>query len=179
MHHPEKVWPEWFEEIRGDLVPVWLLTLLVAVGGVYLGLRFVRGNRHLLLFLRRFGFSPATQTVTEATTQLGDFWRVVTLDDDSIESLGSGEAVEGLVDVVTRRQAVVPVGTTDGDQGVEAGDARGRRGARDLAWSSSSDPPLTGTRGSIGWRSSPTSARIPTAAGCSPPASPPWSSSRA
>lgn len=99
--HPEKVWPEWFEEIRGDLVPVWLLTLLVAVGGVYLGLRFVRGNRNLLLFLRRFGFSPATQTVTEATARLGDFWRVVTLDDDSIESLGSGETVEGLVDVVS------------------------------------------------------------------------------
>ena len=99
--HPEKVWPEWFEEIRGDLVPVWVLTLLLAVGGVFLGLRFVRGNRHLLLFLRRFGFSPATQTVTEATTQLGDFWRVVTLDDDRIESLGSGEVVEGLVDVVS------------------------------------------------------------------------------
>jgi hypothetical protein len=99
--HPEKVWPEWFEEIRGDLVPVWFLTLLVAVGGVVLGLRFVRGNRHLLLFLRRFGFSPATQTVSEATTQLGDFWRVVTLDDDRIQSLGSGEGVEGLVDVVT------------------------------------------------------------------------------
>ena len=99
--HPEKVWPEWFEEIRGDLVPVWLLALLVTIGGVILGLRLVRRNRNLLLFLRRFGFSPATKTVTEATTQLGDFWRVVTLDDDRIESLGSGDVVEDLVEVVS------------------------------------------------------------------------------
>ncbi len=99
--HPEKVWPEWFEEIRGDLVPVWLLALSVTIGGLILGLRLVRGNRNLLLFLRRFGFGPATKTVTEATTQLGDFWRVVTLDDDSIESLGSGDVVEDIVEVVS------------------------------------------------------------------------------
>ena len=99
--HPEKVWPEWFEDIRGDLVPVWLLALLVTIGGLILGLRLVRRNRNLLLFLRRFGFSPATKTVTEATTQLGDFWHVVTLDDDRIESLGSGDVVEALVEVVS------------------------------------------------------------------------------
>jgi hypothetical protein len=60
----------------------------------------VRENRILILFLRGFGYRPATQTVTEATGRLGDFWRVVTLDDDDVESLGPGEGVEGLVAAV-------------------------------------------------------------------------------
>lgn len=99
--HPDKVWPDWFQEIRGSLVPLWLVALAVTVVGFVLGLRLLRGNRNLILFLRRFGYRPATHVVTEATSHLGDFWRVVTLDDDRVESLGAGEGVEGLVDVVS------------------------------------------------------------------------------
>jgi hypothetical protein len=98
--HPEKVWPDWFEGVRGMLAPMWLVALSVTTVGVLLGLRLLRENRNLILFLRRFGYRPATQTVTEATSRLGDFWRVVTLDDENIEALGPGEGVEGFVEVV-------------------------------------------------------------------------------
>ncbi len=111
--HPEKVWPDWFEQMRGMLAPLWLVALSVTAVGFLLGLRLLRENRNLILFLRRFGYRPATQTVTEATSRLGDFWRVVTLDDDNVESLGSGEGVEGLVEAVgtVKRsyQAAAPV----------------------------------------------------------------------
>ena len=99
--HPDKVWPAWFQEVRGSLVPMWLVALAVTVVGFVLGLRLLRGNRNLILFLRRFGYRPATHVVTEATSRLGDFWRVVTLDDDRIESLAAGDGVERLVDVVS------------------------------------------------------------------------------
>ena len=98
--HPEKVWPDWFEGVRGMLAPMWLVALSVTTVGVLLGLRLLRENRNLILFLRRFGYRPATQTVTEATSRLGDFWRVVTLDDENIEALGPGDGVEGFVEVV-------------------------------------------------------------------------------
>jgi hypothetical protein len=98
--HPEKVWPDWFEGVRGMLAPMWLVALSVTTVGVLLGLRLLRENRNLILFLRRFGYRLATQTVTEATSRLGDFWRVVTLDDENIEALGPGEGVEGFVEVV-------------------------------------------------------------------------------
>lgn len=115
-NNPDKAWPDWFESFRGILIPAWLLALSVTAVAVLLGLRLLRGNRNLILFLRRFGYRPATRTVTEATGRLGDFWRVVTLDDDDIESLGPGEGVEGLVEVVgtVRRsyRSVAPVAAT-------------------------------------------------------------------
>jgi hypothetical protein len=100
-NHPEKVWPDWFQGVRGSLVPLWLLALVATTVGVVLGLRLLRGNRHLILFLRRFGYRPATHTVTEATVRLGDFWRVITLDDDQIEPLAAGTGVEGFVEAVS------------------------------------------------------------------------------
>jgi len=99
--HPEKVWPVWFDEFRGDLVPLWLLALAVTCVGFVVGLKLLRGNRNLVLFLRRFGYHPATGTVSEAVSRLGDFWRVVTLDDDRIKSLGAGGTVEDLVETVS------------------------------------------------------------------------------
>jgi hypothetical protein len=99
--HPEKVWPDWFEEIRGDLVPLWLLALATTSVGFLVGLRLLRGNRNLILFLRRFRYDPATSTVTEAVSRLGDFWRFVTLDDDRIKSRGAGDAVEDLVETMS------------------------------------------------------------------------------
>ena len=55
----------------------------------------------MVLFLRRFGYQPATSTVSEAVSRLGDFWRVVTLDDDRVKSLGAGDALEDLVETVS------------------------------------------------------------------------------
>ncbi len=101
-NHPEKVWPAWFDRIRGDLVPLWLSALTVVLFGVIVGLKLLRSNRNVILFLRRFGYRPATNAITRATLRVGDFWRVVTLDDDKIESLGAGDDVEQLVDIVGR-----------------------------------------------------------------------------
>jgi hypothetical protein len=114
--HPDKVWPDWFQEIRGSLVPLWLVALAVTVVGFVLGLKLLRENRNLVLFLRRFGYRPATRAVTEATSHLGDFWRLVTLDDDKVEALGAGDRVEGLVDAMSNvkrcYRSAAPVVTT-------------------------------------------------------------------
>jgi hypothetical protein len=112
-NHPEKVWPEWFDGIRGSLVPLWLGCVAVTAIGLIVGLKLLRGNRNVILFLRRFGYRPATHAVTEATLRVGDFWRVVTLDDDKIESLGAGDDVEQFVETVSklkqRYKRVAPV----------------------------------------------------------------------
>jgi hypothetical protein len=99
-NHPEKVRPEWFEKIRGDLVPLWLSVLTVVMLSVIVGLKLLRSNRNVILFLRRFGYPPATYAITQATVRVGDFWRVVTLDDEKIESRGAGDDVERLVHIV-------------------------------------------------------------------------------
>ena len=54
-----------------------------------LGVRLVRGRRGLALFLRRFGFGPATDALTHALGgSLGHRWRLVTLDDHEIAPIG-------------------------------------------------------------------------------------------
>lgn len=55
-----------------------------------LGILLIRGRRRLVLFLRRFGDSEATQAVTVATRCIGRSWRLVTLDDARIASVGAG-----------------------------------------------------------------------------------------
>ena len=100
--HPEKVWPDWFQDIRGSLVPIWISALVVTVTLFVVGFKLLRANRNLVLFLRRFGYRPATQAVTDAALRLGDFWRVVTLDDHSIEALDAGDRVESLIEVTSR-----------------------------------------------------------------------------
>lgn len=58
-----------------------------------LGLRIARGRRHLVLFLRRFGFDDASSTLTVAASgAMGRRWRLVTLDDSEIEAVGSHHA---------------------------------------------------------------------------------------
>jgi hypothetical protein len=55
----------------------------------WLAVRLLRGRRHLVLFLRRFGFTPATQALTAAAVgALGQGWRLVTLDDREIAPVG-------------------------------------------------------------------------------------------
>jgi hypothetical protein len=55
-----------------------------------LGILLLRGRRRLVLFLRRFGDSEATHAVTVATRRIGRSWRLVTLDDARIASVGAG-----------------------------------------------------------------------------------------
>ena len=53
------------------------------------GLALVRGARTSVLFLRRFGYSDATQAVTFAVTRtIGRTWRLVTLDDNETAPVG-------------------------------------------------------------------------------------------
>ena len=86
----------------------------LAAGAVLLalGIRLVRGRRRLVLFLRRFGLSEATEAVTFAvTTSLGRSWRLVTLDDSRVAPVGTprgGRRLSALAVVV----AVVVVGGT-------------------------------------------------------------------
>jgi hypothetical protein len=79
----------------GDGAPV---GVWVALGGfsaaafllLRLGLRMARGRRHLVIFLRRFGFNDASQAVTRAVTGApGRRWRIVTLDDTQVEAVGT------------------------------------------------------------------------------------------
>jgi hypothetical protein len=55
----------------------------------FAGKAAIRGRRRTLLFLRRFGFGPATAVVSTAVgTHLGQRWRAVTLDDLRAEPVG-------------------------------------------------------------------------------------------
>src|SRR5262245_48084737 len=50
----------------GKVILAWALLTPLAIGGVRIGLRLVRGNRALILFLRRFGYDDAQSAVTFA-----------------------------------------------------------------------------------------------------------------
>ena len=61
----------------------------IAIVGIRVGLRLLRGKRGIVLFLRRFGHSDATKAVTFAARKtVGGSWRLVTLDDAQIAPLG-------------------------------------------------------------------------------------------
>jgi hypothetical protein len=61
----------------------------ITVLGPVVGMRLIRGKRKLVLFLRRFGYSEATRTITFAIAKTtGRFWRLVTLDDAAIAPVG-------------------------------------------------------------------------------------------
>jgi len=65
------------------------ISIPIAIVGVRVGLRVLRGERGLVLFLRRFGQSDTTKAVTFAARKtVGGSWRLVTLDDEQIAPLG-------------------------------------------------------------------------------------------
>ncbi|MCV2395187.1 hypothetical protein OEB99_12790 [Actinotalea sp. M2MS4P-6] len=54
-----------------------------------LGVRLIRGQRHLVLYLRKFGFTGASAAMSSAIASgLGARWRLVTLDDNDAAPLG-------------------------------------------------------------------------------------------
>jgi tetratricopeptide (TPR) repeat protein len=70
--------------------------LAIAVGGWRVGLRLLRGERELVLFLRRFGYHDATQVATFAATRtIGRSWRLVTLDDAAVAPVGVASGLAG------------------------------------------------------------------------------------
>jgi hypothetical protein len=81
-------WPSSDVPVQEVLV-AWAVTTPIAFGGLRLGLRLVRRNRTLILFLRRFGYDDAQAAVTFAVLQtIGGAWRVVTLDDAEMAPIG-------------------------------------------------------------------------------------------
>jgi hypothetical protein len=63
--------------------------VVVSATSLIVGLWLIRGKRRLVLFLRKFGFTGATQAVTFAVVRaLGGSWRLVTLDDAEVSPVG-------------------------------------------------------------------------------------------
>lgn len=71
------------------VLPIWLGVLAVAIAGATLGSRLQAGNRRMVLYLRRFGDTASTRTVTAAVGRIGGYWRVVTLDDGQVTPVGA------------------------------------------------------------------------------------------
>jgi hypothetical protein len=89
-----------------DDVPVqrivlgWAVVTPIAIGGVRGGLRILRRNRRLVLFLRRFRHDEAQSAVTFAVMRtIGTSWRMVTLDDAEIAPIGVADGARRLFGV--------------------------------------------------------------------------------
>jgi hypothetical protein len=73
----------------GDGGIFFFVCAVVSAMCLYFGRRLVRGKRRLVLFLRRFGFQSASKALTFAVSSaFGRRWRLVTLDDAEIASVG-------------------------------------------------------------------------------------------
>ncbi|WP_369160016.1 hypothetical protein [Candidatus Thiodiazotropha sp. LNASS1] len=74
-----------FPDMESDQAVVFLIATVIAVVGLTLGLRLIRGRRRLVLFLRRFGYDEATEALSfAAASAMGQRWRLVTLDDSEV-----------------------------------------------------------------------------------------------
>jgi hypothetical protein len=81
-------WPDADVPVR-ELLLAWAVVTPVALVATRGGLRLLRRNRALILFLRRFGHDAAQAAVTFAVLRtIGASWRVVTLDDAEMAPIG-------------------------------------------------------------------------------------------
>jgi hypothetical protein len=72
-----------------EIFVAWGISTPIAILGLRLGIRLLRGDRELVLFLRRFGYDDATRAVSFAAAKtVGGSWRLVTLDDHEIAPMG-------------------------------------------------------------------------------------------
>jgi hypothetical protein len=72
------------------------------IGGVWLGLRMIRGRRRLGLYLRKFGFADTTRTVSHAlSSAVGRSLRLVTLDDSLVTPVGPGRTRRRFAGLIT------------------------------------------------------------------------------
>jgi hypothetical protein len=70
-------------------VALFAIATTVMVSALVVGIRLLRGKRAPVLFLRRFGYTEATQAITFAVSKtIGRSWRLVTLDDRAIAPVG-------------------------------------------------------------------------------------------
>jgi len=85
-------WPAPDVPVR-EIILVCAVTTPLAIGGVRIGLRLLRRNRTLVLFLRKFGYDDAQSAVTFAVLRtIGASWRVVTLDDAEMAPIGVADS---------------------------------------------------------------------------------------
>jgi uncharacterized membrane protein len=81
--------------------------------GLLLGGRLLHLRRRFVLFLRRFGYTEATRTVSRAAARIGGLWRMITLDDAQIVPIGTGAAARAALGtwdhVASAVQRVSPV----------------------------------------------------------------------
>ena len=90
--------------------PLTLWLIAFAVVAELLGRRLVRRRRKTVLFLRRFGYDDATRAILAATESVGRTWRVVTLDDSSIQPVEAAPRLRRTFTGVIRSAAVVDRG---------------------------------------------------------------------
>jgi hypothetical protein len=81
----------------GPLWAGWAVSCGLTAVLLPLGVRLVRGDRRLALFLRRFGHTEATDAMTFASARIGSAWRLVTLDDAQIAPIGVGRGSRGFI----------------------------------------------------------------------------------
>lgn len=83
---------------NGTVVAFLAALAVLVIAAPMLGFRLVRGSRRLVLFLRRFGYTDATQALTfAALTTIGGSWRLVTLDDAAVAPVGVSHGLEKLL----------------------------------------------------------------------------------
>ena len=128
-----------------------------AVAAVVLGwlaVRLLRGRRHLVLFLRRFGFTPATQALTVAAAgSLGQGWRLVTLDDREAAPIGVNKGSRWVVRLLWLIAVLAVVGAvwyaTDWLSGDQMSDAISEAIDDANAGSEAADDPIAAIFGTI------------------------------
>ena len=85
-----------------DVFPAAIALSTAGLISMMLGLRLLRGRRRLVLFLRRFRLTEATEAVTVAlATAMGRSWRVVTLDDTQTPPIGVPPSIRRSLAVTT------------------------------------------------------------------------------
>ena len=91
-------WPQELPAWNADLLLATAVSITITIVGLKVGLRLLRGQRRLVLFLRRFGYGDATKAATFAAAKtIGRSWRLVTLDDASVAPLGVPTGTRRLV----------------------------------------------------------------------------------
>jgi hypothetical protein len=84
------------------VVALLAIATTLMVSGLVVGIRLLRGKRSPVLFLRRFGYTEATQAITFAVSKtIGRSWRLVTLDDRAIAPVGVGTGTRRLFRAVS------------------------------------------------------------------------------
>ncbi|MGV9365632.1 hypothetical protein [Amycolatopsis sp. NPDC003731] len=73
----------------GVVLPLWLATAAFTWFAYGVGGRLQTGSRRMVLYLRRFGDTDSTRTVSAAIVRIGGYWRIVTLDDGHVSAVGA------------------------------------------------------------------------------------------